>query len=103
MTDKSIVKSLVDQWLEGKDYFLVDIEISSDNKIVSLKEVLNLLAGVGDGTNTIQDVIDARITEALGEEGAITSAIGSAISDAIDTNGSIETWADGRYAAKVTQ
>lgn len=34
MTDKSIVKSLVDQWLEGKDYFLVDIEISRDNKIV---------------------------------------------------------------------
>ena len=34
MTDKSIVKSLVDQWLEGKDYFLVDIEINRDNKIV---------------------------------------------------------------------
>ena len=34
MTDKNIVKNLVDQWLEGKDYFLVDIEISRDNKIV---------------------------------------------------------------------
>lgn len=34
MTDKNIVKNLVDQWLEGKDYFLVDIEISNDNKIV---------------------------------------------------------------------
>ena len=34
MTDKNIVKNLVDQWLEGKDYFLVDIEISIDNKIV---------------------------------------------------------------------
>ena len=34
MIDKSIVKNLVDQWLEDKDYFLVDIEISSDNKIV---------------------------------------------------------------------
>ena len=34
MTDKNIVKNLVDQWLEGKDYFLVDIEISRENKIV---------------------------------------------------------------------
>ena len=34
MTDKNIVKNLVDQWLEGRDYFLVDIEISRDNKIV---------------------------------------------------------------------
>ena len=34
MIDKSIVKELVEQWLEGKDYFLVDIEINSDDKIV---------------------------------------------------------------------
>ena len=34
MIDKSIVKDLVEQWLEGKDYFLVDIEINSDDKIV---------------------------------------------------------------------
>ena len=34
MIDKSIVKGLVDQWLEGKDYFLVDIEISADDRIV---------------------------------------------------------------------
>ncbi len=34
MVDKNIVKQLVDQWLEGKDYFLVDIEISADNRIV---------------------------------------------------------------------
>jgi len=34
MTDKSIVKGLVDQWLEGKDYFLVDIEIDNNNRIV---------------------------------------------------------------------
>ena len=34
MIEKSIVKSLVETWLEGKDYFLVDIEISQDNKIV---------------------------------------------------------------------
>ncbi|MBR5083641.1 MAG: ribosome assembly cofactor RimP [Prevotella sp.] len=34
MIEKSIVKNLVEEWLEGKDYFLVSIEISQDNKIV---------------------------------------------------------------------
>lgn len=34
MIEKEIIKNLVDEWLEGKDYFLVDIEISNDNKIV---------------------------------------------------------------------
>ena len=34
MTEKSTIKKLVDEWLEGKEYFLVDIEISQDNKIV---------------------------------------------------------------------
>ena len=34
MIDKNVVKNLVDQWLEGKDYFLVDIEISPDDRIV---------------------------------------------------------------------
>ena len=33
MIDKSFVKSLVEQWLEGKDYFLVDVEISADDRI----------------------------------------------------------------------
>jgi len=34
MIDKNVVKGIVEQWLEGKDYFLVDIEISPDDKIV---------------------------------------------------------------------
>ena len=34
MIDKNVVKSLVDEWLEGKDYFLVDIEVSKDDRIV---------------------------------------------------------------------
>ena len=34
MIDKNIVKKLVDEWLEGKEYFLVDIQISADAKIV---------------------------------------------------------------------
>ncbi|ATV37802.1 ribosome assembly cofactor RimP [Prevotella intermedia] len=34
MIDKNVVKKLVDEWLEGKEYFLVDIHISTDAKIV---------------------------------------------------------------------
>ncbi len=34
MIDKNIVRTLVDQWLEGKDYFLTDLTISPDNRIV---------------------------------------------------------------------
>ena len=34
MIDKNVVKSLVDQWLEGKEYFLVDLQVSPDDKIV---------------------------------------------------------------------
>lgn len=34
MVDKSVVKKLVDEWLEGKEYFLVDIQISPDDRIV---------------------------------------------------------------------
>ena len=34
MISKAVVKDLVDQWLKDKDYLLVDIEISQDDKIV---------------------------------------------------------------------
>lgn len=34
MIDKSVVKGLVEEWLQDKDYFLVDVEISKDNKII---------------------------------------------------------------------
>ncbi len=34
MISKDTVKSLVEQWLEDKDYFLVDIEVSKDDRIV---------------------------------------------------------------------
>ncbi len=34
MIDKNVVKNIVDEWLEGQDYFLVGIEISQDDKIV---------------------------------------------------------------------
>jgi len=34
MIDKNVVKNLVSEWLKDKDYFLVDVEISDDNRIV---------------------------------------------------------------------
>ena len=34
MIDKNVVKALVDEWLQDKEYFLVYIEISQDNRIV---------------------------------------------------------------------
>lgn len=34
MISKQKIEELVSQWLQGKEYFLVDIAISSDNKIV---------------------------------------------------------------------
>ena len=77
---------------------------TDNDKIESLKEVLNLLSATDDGTTKLADVINARvtagITAALGENGAITTAISSAITAAIGTGGAIETWADARYAAK---
>ena len=34
MISKDTVKSIVEEWLDGKEYFLVDIEISPDDRIV---------------------------------------------------------------------
>ena len=34
MIDKNVVKKLVDEWLQDQEYFLVDIEISPNNRIV---------------------------------------------------------------------
>ena len=34
MIDKNVVKNLVEEWLQDKEYFLVSIEISSDDRIV---------------------------------------------------------------------
>lgn len=74
--------------------------ITEIDKIESLKEVLNLLSQVDDGNTKLAAVIDARISAALGSEGAITSAISSAITTAIGEGGDIETWGDGRYTKK---
>ena len=34
MIDKSTVEKLVNQWLEGKEYFLTDLTVSTDDRIV---------------------------------------------------------------------
>ena len=34
MIDKNVVRDLVEEWLKGKEYFLVDVEISPDDRIV---------------------------------------------------------------------
>ena len=34
MIDKNVVKKLVEEWLQDKEYFLVSIEISPDDRIV---------------------------------------------------------------------
>ncbi len=34
MIDKNVVTRIVNEWLEGKDYFLVDVTVSPDDKIV---------------------------------------------------------------------
>lgn len=34
MIEKSTILPLVNEWLEDKDYFLVDVSISSENKII---------------------------------------------------------------------
>ena len=91
--------------------------VDTDNKFESLKEILSMLTSE-DGTKAFAQLVAAEITKALGENGAITTAISgaitaavgengavttaisSAITAAIGTDGSIETWADGRYEPK---
>ncbi len=34
MIDKNKVSQIVEEWLDGKDYFLVDVTVSADDKIV---------------------------------------------------------------------
>lgn len=34
MINKDTVRSIVEEWLDGKEYFLVDIEISPDDRII---------------------------------------------------------------------
>lgn len=79
---------------------------TENNKIESLKEVLNLLSATDDGSTKLLNVVNTAITTAIttacAESGAIDTAISAKISAAIGEGGTIETWGDGRYAAKTT-
>lgn len=61
-------------------------------------------AKAADIKNIGRFVDEDELESAIGEGGAITTAIESAVSAgitaAIGEGGAIETWADGRYAAK---
>ena len=91
--------------------------VDTDNKFESVKEILAMLNDE-DATKSFAQLVAAEITKALGEEGAITTAISGAITAAlgedgdittaisgaitaaIGEDGSIETWGDGRYEKK---
>lgn len=73
--------------------------VNDNNKFESVKELLAMMNGKDDD-KSFDQLVGAVITAALGENGAITTAISNAITAAIGTGGSIETWADGRYEAK---
>ena len=34
MIDKNVVTTIVEEWLQGNDYFLVDVIVSPDGRIV---------------------------------------------------------------------
>ena len=93
----------------------------NDSKFESLKEVLKMLASE-DGKKTFSQLVAAEISAALGDDGAITTAISAAITAAlgdggdiataissgasaaitagIGEGGDIEQWGDGRYTKK---
>ena len=91
--------------------------VDTDNKFESVKEILAMLNDE-DATKSFSQLVAAEITKALGDEGAITTAISGAITAAlgedgdittaisgaitaaIGEDGSIETWGDGRYEKK---
>lgn len=73
--------------------------VNSDSKFDSLKEILTMLSDE-DGKKSFAQLVAVEIEKALGEEGAITTAISGAITTAIGENGAIETWGDERYTKK---
>lgn len=77
--------------------------VNTDSKFDSLKEILTMLTDE-DAKKTFSQLVAAEISAALGEDGAIATAISSGVSAAITAGisegGDIETWGDGRYTKK---
>lgn len=77
----------------------------SDGKIESLKEVIDLLTGISDGSTTLIDyintAIDAKITAAVGSGGAVASAIDDKITAAVAADGAVDTAIDAKITAGI--
>lgn len=71
--------------------------VDTDTKFESLKEILAMLTSE-DATKSFAQLVAAEISTALGEGGAITTAISGAITAAIGETGLLTQWADARYA-----
>ena len=74
--------------------------VDTDTKFESLKEILTMLTSE-DATKSFAQLVAAEITKALGEEGAITTAISGAITAALDEEGSITTAISGAITAAI--
>lgn len=73
MIDKQLVKNLVDAWLEGKEYFLTDLTISSDNRIVVeidhkdgvwIEDCVDLSRSIEDGLNRDEEDFELEVGSA---------------------------------------
>ena len=73
MIDKSIVKTLVDEWLEGKEYFLTDLTISADDRIVVeidhkdgvwIEDCVALSRHIEDGLNRDEEAFELEVGSA---------------------------------------
>ncbi|MFW5567486.1 MAG: ribosome assembly cofactor RimP [Bacteroidales bacterium] len=79
MIDKNAVKQLVDTWLEGKDYFLTDLTISTDDRIVVeidhkdgvwIEDCVALSRFIEDGLNRDEEDFELEVGSAgIGHQG----------------------------------
>ncbi|MBP3785688.1 MAG: ribosome assembly cofactor RimP [Bacteroidaceae bacterium] len=73
MIDKQLVRNLVDAWLKGKEYFLTDLTISSDNRIVVeidhkdgvwIEDCVDLSRSIEDGLNRDEEDFELEVGSA---------------------------------------
>ena len=62
MIVKEQIEQVVNEWLEGKEYFLVDLQIGSDNKI-TVEIDQNRLKELNDMLRASQKVIEVEYQE----------------------------------------
>lgn len=73
MINKELVKELVDQWLGDKDYFLTDLTVSTDNRIVVeidheegvwIEDCVNLSRFIEDGLDRDEEDFELEVGSA---------------------------------------